>query len=140
MCTSITGYMAVGKTKDAGWQVGVSRTVPVKRSKVWAFLLGPGLPLWLGVDRLGSVGSRYQSDRAVGEVRSLTENVRVRVTHRPADGSTETTVQVGLREAKRGTTIVFHQERMTGPQERERAREHWKTVAEKIAASLTTGT
>lgn len=140
MSTSITGYMTVGKTKDAGWQVGVSRTVPVERSEVWTFLLGPGLPLWLGVDLLGSVGSHYESDRAAGEVRSLSENMRVRVTHRPAKERGETTIQVGLREAKRGTTIVFHQERMTGPQERERVREHWKAVAEKVAATLAAGT
>lgn len=80
MRTSITGYKTVGKTKDAGWQVGVSRTVPVQRSQVWIFLLGPGLPLWLGVDQLGSVGSHYESGRAAGEVRSLSENARVRVT------------------------------------------------------------
>lgn len=136
MCTSITGYMVVGKTKDAGWQVGVSRTVPIERSKVWAFLLGPGLPLWLGVDRLGPVGSRYDSGEAAGQVRSLTEGVRVRVTHRPTGGAAETTVQIGLREATRGTTIVFHQERLAGPDERERAREHWRAVAEVITAAL----
>lgn len=132
--------MTVGKTKDSGWQIGVSRTVPVERSDVWAFLLGPGLPLWLGVDRLGPVGSRYEGAHATGEVRSLTENVRVRVTHCLLEGRAETTVQIGLRQAKHGTTIVFHQERMTGPRERERAREHWKAVAEKIATTLTATT
>lgn len=131
--------MTVGMTKDAGWQVGVSRTVPVERSEVWAFLVGPGLPVWLGVDRLEPVGSSYTGASASGEVRGLTENVRVRVTHRPADGRGETTIQIALREATHGTTIVFHQERMTGPEERERARTHWQAVADKVESALAAG-
>lgn len=131
--------MSVGKTKNAGWQIGVSRTVPVDRATAWGFLLGGGLPLWLGVKTLGAPGSAYEGTLARGEVRSLTERVRVRLTYHPTDGSGESTVQLGFRDARRGTTLVFHQERLAGAEERERARAHWLAVADAVEAALTEG-
>lgn len=132
--------MTVGKTQDAGWQVGVSTTVPHGPPAVWEFMTGAGLPLWLGADRLGDVGSSWRGRDASGEVRSLTEHVRVRLTHRRDHEAHETTVQIGLRPAKRGTTIVFHQERLTGPEDREDARAHWKAIAAKVSAAMQQGT
>lgn len=39
----------VGKTKDAGWEIGVSRTLPHEPEALWDFVTGAeGLPLWLG--------------------------------------------------------------------------------------------
>jgi len=41
--------MPTGLTKDAGWQIGVSRTLPHPPFAVWDFVSGPeGLALWLG--------------------------------------------------------------------------------------------
>ena len=38
-----------GLTRDAGWQIGVSRTLPVDLATAWERLLAPaGLALWLG--------------------------------------------------------------------------------------------
>ena len=38
-----------GLTKDAGWQVGVSRTLPIDVGAAWDYLLSPaGLAHWLG--------------------------------------------------------------------------------------------
>ena len=38
----------VGKTKAAGWEVGVRDTVPGVLPLVWKYLVGPGLHVWLG--------------------------------------------------------------------------------------------
>ena len=39
----------VGLTKDAGWEIGVSRTVPHPLDEVWRLLTSDeGLALWLG--------------------------------------------------------------------------------------------
>jgi uncharacterized protein YndB with AHSA1/START domain len=38
-----------GLSKDAGWEIGVSRTLPFPPDDVWALLTAPeGLALWLG--------------------------------------------------------------------------------------------
>jgi hypothetical protein len=36
--------MPTGLTKDAGWQIGVSRTLPDPPSPVWDFISGPEGP------------------------------------------------------------------------------------------------
>jgi uncharacterized protein YndB with AHSA1/START domain len=39
----------VGHTQDAGWEIGVSRTVPFSRKHVWDVVTSPaGLAIWLG--------------------------------------------------------------------------------------------
>lgn len=136
MRTSITSYMSVGKTKTAGWQAGASRTVPRNVDDVWAYLVGPGLRTWLGVDEVGQVGETYTGAGGSGEVRSRTTNVRIRVTRRPPTEAHETTIQVALRPGKRGTTLVFHEERMRDAEERERARDHWLDVARRVSEAL----
>jgi uncharacterized protein YndB with AHSA1/START domain len=41
--------MSTGLTKDAGWEIGVSRTLPFPPDDVRAVLTAPaGLALWLG--------------------------------------------------------------------------------------------
>lgn len=130
----------VGLTKDAGWQVGVSRTLPHGPDDVWAALLSPaGLALWLGPGAtLGEArGDRWSAtDGAAGEVRSLRPGDRVRVTWRPPGRAGDTTVQVVLRAAASGTSVRFHQERLANAAEREAMRAHWSAVADRLAALL----
>jgi hypothetical protein len=39
----------VGKTKGAGWQIGVSRTMRVDPDEAWNFLVSSaGLEIWFG--------------------------------------------------------------------------------------------
>jgi hypothetical protein len=102
--------MPVGRTKDAGWEIGVSRTVPLELSQVWARLEDPAA--WLG--------------EAVDDVRSFRPLDRIRV------GWRGTIVQVVVRPAKTGTRVTFHQERMADAEERERQRAHWSAVLDRL--------
>lgn len=126
--------MPVGKTKDAGWQVGVSITVPYRADDVWKVLVSEaGLACWLGGDvrLLGNAGQRYHtSDGTQGEVRSYRTGDRIRLTWWPAGADHDTTVQVAIQDKGDRTGVRFHQERMLGEQEREQQRRHWKQVAE----------
>ena len=128
----------VGLTRDAGWQLGVSRTVAAPREAVWSYLLGDGLATWLGETTLGdSPGDPYETTLGTrGELRSLRPNDRVRLTWRPADADHESTVQIALRDAKSGTTLVFHHERLRSSEERERLLDHWRAVADEVHAHL----
>ncbi len=130
----------VGKTRDAGWQIGVSRTVDAELEDVWALLLSrSGLAIWLGDDVATpvEVGQEYRTaDGVRGEIRSLRPLDRIRLTWRPADRPDHATVQIALTEAASGCTIRFHTERLVDGDERERMRTHWKTVAGQIEAAL----
>ncbi|MPY62015.1 SRPBCC family protein [Streptomyces spongiae] len=127
--------MPTGLTKDAGWQIGVSRTLPQSPSVVWEFVSGAdGLALWLGTgaELRPEPGTPYETAAGVsGEVRGYRPGDRIRVTYG------ETTVQVALTAAAGGRTVLrFHQERMASAEERERQRAHWQRVMERVAAAL----
>jgi uncharacterized protein YndB with AHSA1/START domain len=128
--------MPTGLTKDAGWQIGVSRTLPHPVPVVWDFISGPeGLALWLGP------GAALTPERGApcrtaagtgGEVRGYRPADRIRVTH----GTT--TIQVALTPAADGarTTLRFHQEHLASAEEREQRRTHWQRVMGEVAAAL----
>ncbi len=131
----------VGRTKDAGWEIGVSRTVARPIKQVWEFLTSTtGLALWLGqgVRRLDEPGTAYATDAGTeGEVRSLRPQDRVRLTWRPQDWDHDSTVQVAVSaSAADRTTIRFHQERLVDAAQRERQRAHWQAVLDEVVAAL----
>jgi hypothetical protein len=128
----------VGYTMDAGWQLGVRTTVPATRQEVWDYLLGEGLPVWLGCTELGcEPGDVYRTeDGTRGELRSLRPGDRVRLTRRPAGADHEAILQIALADAKSGTTIVFHQDHLGDAAEREALLPHWRTVADRVAEAL----
>ena len=130
----------VGKTRDAGWQIGVSRTVHVDLDTAWDFLISqPGIAIWLGsgVEPPLRVGDGYVTDAGVrGEVRSVRERDRVRMTWQPPDRSKAATLQVALRQAATGCTFRFHAERLADSDERERMRSHLKAIAGRLEEEL----
>lgn len=131
----------VGKTRDAGWQIGVSRSIAADVETVWEYLISPdGLMRWLGtgVPTPLSMGQRYETeDGTVGEVRSLRDLDRVRLTWQPADRPDHATVQVAVAPSKAGCSLRFHTERLYDSDERERMREHWRDIIDRIEADLT---
>ena len=128
----------VGQTKDAGWELGLRRTVDAAPDVVWAHLTGPGLVTWLGTVKLPNVPKqRYETAEGTrGELRSFTRGERIRLTWQPADSDHESTLQVTLRPAGRGTTFGFHQERLSGPEERKELLTHWHRVADALVDAL----
>lgn len=130
----------VGKTRDVGWQIGVSRTIPVDLDTTWEYLVSPdGLAAWLGqgIATPLAKGQRYETDGGtVGEVRSLRERDRIRVTWRPVDRPDDATVQLAVAPARTGCTLRFHTERLYDGEERELMRRHWRGVADRIEAEL----
>lgn len=130
----------VGKTKDAGWQIGVSRTMPVDVEAAWEYLTSSrGLAVWLGdgVHSPLEKGDEYETANGTrGEVRSVRPRDRIRITWQPPGRSDHATVQIALRPAASGCTFRFHTERLYDNEERELMREHWKTIAGAIEVDL----
>lgn len=127
-----------GKTKDAGWEVGVRRTVAAPVDVVWTFLLGPGLELWLGRTRLTlEKGAPYATDDEIGgRILSYTEGTRIRLSWQPSEWDHDSTLQLTVREAATGTTIGFHQEKLSGRDERKIMLGHWKDVVQRLDDAL----
>ena len=131
----------VGQTKDAGWEIGVSRTVPFPIEEVWDFLTSAaGSAVWLGagVQRLDEPGTAYETAAGTsGEIRSFRPRDRVRLTWRPVDWDHDSTVQFTVVAAAGDRTRVgFHQERLAGATEREQQRTHWQGVLDALADAL----
>jgi uncharacterized protein YndB with AHSA1/START domain len=136
------GPTDTGKTKDAGWEVGVRTTVDAPLDRVWAFLLGDGLPLWLGNTKLTlEKGAPYATDDDIsGTVLSYTEGLRIRLTWQPGEWNHDSMLQLTARSAATGTpgtTIEFHQERLSGRDERKIMLGHWKDVLGELEGVLT---
>jgi uncharacterized protein YndB with AHSA1/START domain len=123
-----------GQTKDAGWEVGVRKTVDAPLDTVWTFLLGAGLPIWLGNTTLvPEKGAPYETDDDIkGIILSYTEGLRIRLSWQPGEWNHESTLQLTVKEAATGTTIGFHQERLTGREERKIMLGHWKDVVQQL--------
>jgi len=130
-----------GLTKDAGWNIGVSKTLPHSVEDVWDFVISPeGVALWLGSGVALQDGASYETDDGtVGEVRSLHRNDRVRLTWQPADWSHDSTVQVAVSPSGGKTVLRFHQERLASADERERQRAHWSQVMTAMVEKLDSG-
>ncbi|GAA0559546.1 SRPBCC domain-containing protein [Paractinoplanes ferrugineus] len=131
----------IGETKDAGFQIGVARTIPFPAATVWEFVAGAeGQAVWLGPGAAltAAKGAPYRTESGIsGEVRSFHEHDRIRLTWRPPGGDHETTVQVTVRPvAGDRATLRFHQERLSGPDERAEQRAHWQAVLESVTEAL----
>jgi uncharacterized protein YndB with AHSA1/START domain len=132
----------VGLSKDAGWEIGVSKTLPYSVPELWEFVSSAeGIAVWLGEGAvLGEPGSSYETtDGTTGEVRSKNENDRIRVTWRPADWSQDSTVQVALSGSGAKTVLRFHQERLADAEQRARQRTHWQQVMAAVIERLSDG-
>ncbi|HET6296958.1 MAG TPA: SRPBCC domain-containing protein [Kribbella sp.] len=131
----------VGETKDAGWNVGVSKTLPYSVPELWDFITSTeGVTVWLGEGAVLENGSAYKTaDGTTGEVRSIREHDRIRLTWHPADWSHESTVQVAVSGAGSKSVLRFHQERLADAEERNRQRTHWQNVMDSVVRRLSDG-
>ncbi len=124
----------MGKTRDAGWQIGHARTVRASLEEVWDLLTSEaGLAIWLGdgIASLHEKGQAYETqDGAVGEVRSLRPHDRIRVTWQLPQRPDAVTLQIAVTPARTGTTIRLHAEKLYDADERESMRRRLVAVAD----------
>lgn len=135
------GRRVKGQTVDAGFQLGVQRTLPVEAGRLWQFLTSAqGLAVWLGegIEALRmEKGATYQSDEGTrGEIRSVYPGEKLRLTWQPAGWENESTLQLYLEDKGEKTALRFHHEKLTGPRQRAEMKEHWQEVLGRIKAAL----
>jgi uncharacterized protein YndB with AHSA1/START domain len=127
-----------GKTKGQGWEIGVRRTMPIEISTAWELLMTPpGLEYWLGtgVEPPFKKGAQYMTEEhTVGEIRSFAEGSLIRLTWQPQNWNFQSTLQIRLLPAAKGTTISIHHEKLQNTEQREAMRLHWSAVLDKLEA------
>ena len=126
------GLRKVGQTADAGYQIGVQKTLPIPHELAWHLLVeGPGRDIWLGETQPLDLrkGAEYvTSDGASGEIRSVAPGQRLRLTWSHPDLARPSTLQVMLIASGEKTSVRFHQEKLSSQDEREQMRRHWREV------------
>jgi uncharacterized protein YndB with AHSA1/START domain len=136
------GQRHVGETADAGFQVGVRRTLAAEPAVIWDLLVGRP-ELWLGEGahvRLES-GVPWKAAAASGQVRTVRPGDRVRLTWLPDGWPAPATLQLTVAPTTDGrTTLGVHLERLADAEAREAAREHWRSVLDRLQEEISRGT
>ncbi|HSH46423.1 MAG TPA: SRPBCC domain-containing protein [Longimicrobiales bacterium] len=133
----LTGRRIRGETAEAGFQVGVQRTVAVGHQRMWDVLTSPeGLRWWLG-DGAGAVqlseGARYElADGSSGQVRVVRPGGHLRVTWHPEGWPRPSTIQARVMPKGEKTVVGFHEEHLPGPGEREERRTHFRAALDRL--------
>jgi uncharacterized protein YndB with AHSA1/START domain len=137
------GKRAVGETADAGFQVGVQRSVGATTTEAWELITSrPELWLGEGASVAFDQGARYDvppgggDPGASGEIRVVKPGNRLRMTWQPQDWPAPATLQVTLSTSESGkTAITVHMEKLPDADAREAMRERWRGALERIAAA-----
>jgi len=136
----LIGRRIEGQTADGRFQIGIQRTLPAPAAELWRWLLSAaGRTVWLGesADFEARKGARYTTDAGErGEIRSVAEGRRLRLTWQPAAWAEPSTLQLTLDPRKRGTALRFHHEGLVGPVEREQMRERWGDTLDRVRDGL----
>lgn len=138
------GRREVGQTADAGFQVGVQKTVPTSPRAVWEVLTSQP-ELWLGEGLSGDLaeGVQYRvaggsgSPGASGEVRVVRPGERLRMTWQPEGWAAPATLQLTLVASGPDRTAVrVHLEKLPDAGARETMRSRWRQALARVAAAV----
>jgi uncharacterized protein YndB with AHSA1/START domain len=138
------GRKPVGQTASVGFQIGVRRTLPISKEKVWDFLISSaGLKLWIGEVPMFhlQVGHQFASaEGTFGELRVVKPFEKLRMRWQRREWENPSTLQIYLLSSRPDrTTISFHQEKLDDAYMREMMRLHWEDVLRKIGEKLKSG-
>lgn len=133
------GLRVEGQTAEVGFEIGVSRTVPLPADEVWRRLTGPdGVRAWLGdaAPLRFEAGEPYRlSDGTTGEVRVAVAGDRLRITRHPDGWARAATIQIRLAPKGEKTVVTFHEEHLPSAAEREARRAHYQAALAAIFSS-----
>ncbi len=147
------GRRTTGETADAGFQLGVQKTIATSPESVWEALADPhGLAAWLGdqdpVDLTLQEGATFgdpdaatdphaPADEPSGEVRVMVPGERVRLTWQPGDWPRASTLQVRVDGKPNGKTRVsVHHEHLPHEDARDAMRDRWQEALNALAERL----
>lgn len=123
-----TSDIPVGMTKDAGWEIGVRRTVELTPGEAWQLVTSPaGRRCWLGEVEGWALepGAAYHLPEGThGEIRVVSAS-HLRITWQPPGWERPSTIQVRVNANGPRAVIAFHQEHLPGQAERAERKAHF---------------
>ncbi len=126
----------VGQTRDAGFQIGVRKTVAVPAETVWNFLFSvAGLSIWLGKMSLENfeLGKPFKTEEEIeGKLSVFKPNSHIRLTWKPKHWTNTSALQIRVIPSKVKTTISFHQDKLLNSRQRDEMKKYWDEVIVKI--------
>lgn len=128
------GKRVVGETVDAGFQVGVQKTVKLSQKIIWDQLVSQsGINIWLGDTAVSlKKGETYRTKQGIaGEIRVVKPIERIRLSWQPKDWKKSSTLQITLscpRNNEDKTTVNFHHEKLPDTKTREKMKVHWRNI------------
>jgi uncharacterized protein YndB with AHSA1/START domain len=136
----------VGETADAGYQIGVRRTVSATIEQAWVLLTSrEGVALWIGPMAAPlpiEPGIEFRADNGVeGKLRIVKPPVQLRLAWRRPAWPAASTLQIRVLPAARPErcAISFHQEKLANGSQREEMKQHWEAVMDSLETRLTRG-
>jgi uncharacterized protein YndB with AHSA1/START domain len=124
------GLRVMGETVATGFEIGVRKSLPISPESAWSLITSAeGVAAWLGegVDLNFVPGESYRTtEGATGEIRTVLEGTRLRLSWQPKDWAKPSIVQIYLEPNKTGTSVGFHQEKLANAEVREGMRARWQ--------------
>lgn len=131
----------IGQTKAVGFEIGVSKTIAVSQQEAWDFLFSEeGAAIWLGETNWSEFeeNKTYRTtDGIEGLIKVFKPMSHIRLTWKLPDWKNFSTVQVRVIGTKKKTRISFHQEKLTGPEQRMEIKKRWDDVMTILERKLT---
>ncbi len=126
----------VGKTKNAGSQIGVRKTIACSFKVAWRLIASPeGLMIWSGGGSVQGwmLGAALRfPDGTHGQVRVFEPNSHIRITWHPPGWIRPSIIQVRIIDHGDRTVIAFHQEQLPDATQREQRRACFRRAMGKL--------
>lgn len=125
-----------GETADSGFEIGVTKTLDAPPQKVWDLLISKkGLKICLGEIKNFQLekGFKYEtSDGTKGQIRTLENGKKIRLTYQPKNQKNSSTLQIYVLPSKEKTSLRFHQEKLLTSKDRQKMKTHWQKVIQSL--------
>jgi hypothetical protein len=135
------GKRIEGQNSKGKYSATPVKTMPYSCSKVWRFIVSlKGQKIWLGefADYSLDKGSSFEADGGYyGEVRTVLKNKRMRL--KWIESETENKSYLNVHVISRGPNkcmLAFQHDQITSAKEKDKFKNHWKQVLEKISKAL----
>ena len=129
----------IGKTKDAGFQFGIRKTIPISAEKAWDFLISnKGLNVWLGsLSNELEIDKEFVTENGItGSVRVFNVSSHIRLNWKPKNWQNTSTLQIRVIGDNKKATIAIHQEKLLDFEQRTEMKEYWSLIINKLTEEM----
>jgi uncharacterized protein YndB with AHSA1/START domain len=131
------GRRQVGQTQSTDYQIGVRKTFDISLKVAWDLLMSNNATkIWLGENKIDTIeeDTYYKTtDGTTGKFRVIKPEHHIRLTWKPKEWESPSTLQIRVIPTKeQKTTVAIHHEKLKDNRVREQMREHWRDVLNRL--------